>query len=798
LAGDFVHRPIRAIHRFACNPGYIDSQFTLAFIWGWRAMRARVIHIAMLLLLSHVANYGLAAEEHAKRVLILDSFGRRAIPSAAVISALRAELTRLRSEPIDFYEDSLDATRISAPEPEEALVDILTNRLGGSPADLVITVGAPAMRFIASRREQFFNDMPVLAVSFDQRHISPELRTDHMTSVGIQVDPPGLIDGILEVLPDTRNIYVVIGASRTEKFWKNVAQPEFLRFEDRVTFHWWDELPLAEMQKRVASLPPNSVVLYTFLVRDAAGVAVDHDQALADLQQASNSPIFGCYENQLGLGIVGGRLLPVHSLGLRAAQVADRILRGEDAAQISTPPMKSLPPVFDGRELLRWGINESRLPQGSAVLYRPPSLWEAYRWQMLGIGGLVLLQSLLITGLFAQRIRRGRAERALADNEKRLRLITNSLPVLIAYVDQEQRYQFNNQAFQSWFGIDPETVRGRTLWDIKGERFYSQVRPFVERALAGEQVSFAADTVLDDGRRLVVEGIHVPDRDEHGVTRGFYSLVMDVTARNQAQQEAGRLQDELAHAGRVSLMGVLAAALAHELNQPLTAIMSNAQAAQRFLKSPSPNLHEVAEILEDITMDDERASEVIRRLRALVKKEPSEFKLLDVAEMIRGVERLTHKNATMRNMSVALDVDHDLPQIRGDRVQLQQVLLNLLLNAFDATANGGSESQTVAVSARKENSQVVIEVRDHGVGIPDEIYNRLFELFQSSKKQGLGMGLSISKSIVERHNGRLWAENNPDRGATFYLCLPIAQVEAEAHIKDIKYAEPVTNGLRGG
>lgn len=760
-------------------------------------MRARAIYIATLLLLSHFASQGLAAGGHPKRVLILDSFGRRAVPSSVIVSALRAELTRLWSEPIDLYEDSVEATRITEPETDEPLVDLLSNRLERSPADLIITIGAPAMRFVASRREQLFNDMPMMAVSVDEREKSRDLRTDQMAIVETQVDPPQFIDDILGVLPDTRNIYVIIGASRTEKFWKKAAEGDFSQFEDRVSFHWWNELSLAEMQKRIASLPPNSVVLYTFLVRDAAGVAVDHDQALHGLHRASNSPIFGCYENQLSLGIVGGRLLPDRSLGLHAARVAVRILQGEDAGQISTPPMKRLPPVFDGRELQRWGISERRLPPGSTVLFRPPSLWEAYRWQILGIGGLVLLQSLLIAGLFAQRIRRGRAERALANNENKLRLITNSLPVLISYVDQGQRYEFNNQVFHRWFGIDPQAARGHTMWDVLGERIYVLVRPFVERALAGEQVSFAVDTTLDDGRRLVVEGIHVPDRDEQGETRGFYSLLMDVTARNQAQQDAGRLQEELAHAGRVSLMGVLATALAHELNQPLTAIMSNAQAAQRFLKSPSPNLREVAEILEDITLDDERASEVIRRMRALVKKEPVDFRVLDPAELLVGVERLTYKDAAMRNLSVTLDVDSDLPQVCGDRVQLQQVLLNLLLNAFDATESSASESRNVAVRARRERAQTVIEVRDRGVGISDEIFDRLFESFQSTKKQGLGMGLSISKSIVERHGGQLWAENNPDCGATFYLSLPVARDETETIIKETRHVEPVTNGIRG-
>jgi two-component system, LuxR family, sensor kinase FixL len=398
-----------------------------------------------------------------------------------------------------------------------------------------------------------------------------------------------------------------------------------------------------------------------------------------------------------------------------------------------------------------------------------------------------------------ERRRRVHAEHAQADSEQRLLLIADALPVLIAYVDRNQRYQFNNKAFQAWFGIDAPHARGRAMREVVGERLYRIVSPHAEKALAGQQVKFAGAVVLDNGRRLAIEGVHVPDQDERGDTRGFYSLIVDVTERDQARGEARQLRAELAHAGRVSLMGVLAGAMAHELNQPLTAIMSNAQAARRFLDNPAPNLEEVAEILDDIVRDDERASEVIRRLRALVKKDQADVTRLDVVGMVQGVERIVHHDAMLKNIAVAFNLDGHLPQVRGDRVQLQQVLLNLITNAFDSIEGSSSKDRTVTVTARGENRKIVIEVRDTGCGIANEMFETLFEPFKTSKNEGLGIGLSISRSIVEQHGGRLWAENNPTGGATFHVSLPAysAEAAADVNVEDMKYAETACDGVRG-
>ena len=316
---------------------------------------------------------------------------------------------------------------------------------------------------------------------------------------------------------------------------------------------------------------------------------------------------------------------------------------------------------------------------------------------MVAAVALLSVQTLLIAGLLIHRHRRARAELALVQSQRRLHLIADSLPALIAHVDRDQRYQFVNRAYELWFGLGPSQALGRTIREVLGEPLYRNVRPYVERALSGEEVSFTTQLLRQGGEPRAMEATYVPDCEEQGDVRGFYALVLDVTDRNRAQQEARSLLDELAHADRISMMGELAATLAHELNQPMTAIMSNAQAATRFLDRSSPDLDEVREILREIAEEDARAGEVIRRMRTLVKKERASFQPLDLNETVHEVVWLLRNDAMIRKVGIELQLDPDLPAVSGDRIQLQQVVMNLLLNAFDAIGESSTENRTVLV-----------------------------------------------------------------------------------------------------
>jgi len=380
----------------------------------------------------------------------------------------------------------------------------------------------------------------------------------------------------------------------------------------------------------------------------------------------------------------------------------------------------------------------------------------------------------LVTQIFTHALARERAERKLVKSERRLRLIANALPVLIAYVDADLRYRFNNDAYRVWFGVSPEEALGRTIREVAGEGFFQSVRSSVERALSGEHVRCALDVEMAGRQPLSVEAIYVPDVDERADVRGLYVMVIDVTERNLAQQESKRLRDELVHAGRISTMGELAGALAHEINQPLSAIMSNAQAAKRYLATPAPDLEEVKEILNDIVKDDARAGDVIHHLRALLKKTKTELEPLDLNFSFREVMGFLRSDAVIRDVKVFSELDPMLPLVRGDRIQLQQVALNLILNAFEAMNEQPNADRQVLIRTGLKDARVVAAITDKGTGIPIGDAENIFKPFYTSKPQGLGMGLSICRSIINRHHGRLWAENNPDRGATFYFSLPVS------------------------
>ena len=250
-------------------------------------------------------------------------------------------------------------------------------------------------------------------------------------------------------------------------------------------------------------------------------------------------------------------------------------------------------------------------------------------------------------------------------------------------------------------------------------------------------------------------------------------------ARTRGDQEMQRLRQELAHIGRVSAMGELTASLAHELNQPLTAILNNAQVAQHLLAADPVDVVEMREILNDIVADDKRAADVIQRLRRLLRKGDLEYVPLDLNEIVTEVARLVTSDATIRNVSMRLTLAPDLPNVCGDRVQLQQVVLNLVLNGLDALrAPEASERSLVIRTFRDGESAVGVAVQDWGPGIAAKDVGHIFEPLYTTKREGIGMGLAIARTIVGAHGGRLTAENNAGGGATFRFTLPLDKAAA--------------------
>jgi PAS domain S-box-containing protein len=301
-------------------------------------------------------------------------------------------------------------------------------------------------------------------------------------------------------------------------------------------------------------------------------------------------------------------------------------------------------------------------------------------------------------------------------------------------------------------------------------------RQAIRRAIEGNGMYGAEYRVVQSngvmhwiGARGKVEfnGNHVPVR-----VRG---VSIDITERKTAELEAAQHRAELMHLTRVTTLSELSGSLAHELNQPLATILSNVQAAQRFLAQQPPDLAEVRDILTDVVAEDQRAGQVIQRLRALLKRGEEVMLPLFLNDVIKEVIRVINADLIGRGVTVVRDFATDLPQISADRVQLQQVILNLMLNGADAMlANPLGSRRLHLASIQPDETTVRVSVRDEGCGLPPDV-ERLFEPFFTTKPHGLGMGLAICRSIINAHEGRLWAESHPDRGAIFYVELPVIQ-----------------------
>jgi two-component system sensor kinase FixL len=254
---------------------------------------------------------------------------------------------------------------------------------------------------------------------------------------------------------------------------------------------------------------------------------------------------------------------------------------------------------------------------------------------------------------------------------------------------------------------------------------------------------------------------------------------MQLRRRRRAELDRQRSRDELAHVARVSTMGQLASTLAHELSQPLGAILRNCEAAELFLQKNPPDHEEVKAILTDIRQDDQRAGAVIDRMRAMLKRRDLQLEPLGLRELCERVAALAHTELEARRVELHVELPSDLPPVQGDRVQLQQVLLNLLINGAEATNGSPTERQRLVLRARQtDNQHVEVSVSDAGQGIPVDKLTQIFEPFFTTKVTGMGMGLAISQTIVNAHGGRMWAENNPDGGATVRFTVKVTRGEA--------------------
>jgi PAS domain S-box-containing protein len=910
--GLFPERPFDSGVLFAPKNSPISSVLRVF----WSLLNSRLsLRRAFVLMILGLTSFGTAGATH--KVLIVHSFGSPAPPFTTHSIAFETELTEQIGEPVDLDEVSLDNARYAARETEEALVDYLQKRQAHWQPDLVVPIGAPAAIFVAKYRNRLYPETPVLFTGMDKRRLPPDALQKNATFVGQDIDLQGFVRDILQIAPATTNITVIVGASSLEAYWKAAFQKEFEGFTNRVGFTWLNNLSLNQMLEKVQRLPPRSFIFLIQFMRDATGVSYNADDVLRRIHAVADAPVNSIFQNQLGLGVVGGRLYQPELEGVEAAHIAIRILRGEPATNF---PPKIIAPAeaqYDFRELRRWNISEKRLPPGSVVRFRRPNFWGRNRTWIIIITSALAAQGTIIGLLLVNRRRRRRAEKSLRESEERMKLAATAgglrlwewdmiigrfwvmgqrtgrigskdgdaihLKDLLQTVHPDDRAKVDTALMKcleggSDFALIHRglTSDGKTLWIASQGRveFDKNGKPvrmrgvslditrrkeaeeraqesegkflaianstpvlmwstgtdklctfvnqrwldFTGRALEQELGNGWAEVVHSDEVQACMK-VYVESFDarkpftmqyrarrhdgeyrwilDHGVPRydsdrtflGYIGSCVDVTDYKRAQEEAERSRDELAHVTRVATLRELGGSLAHELSQPLTAILTNAQAAVCSLDAGNGNLAQIREILGDIVEEDRRAGEIISRMRAMLKKEHAKMLPQDLNEIIREVLGLMHSELQIRKVRPIIHLAPNLPKVNGDRVRLQQVLINLIVNACDAMATKPPPTRQITIETHDAGGGFVqASVADLGTGFDLQDSREVFEPFRTTKPHGLGLGLPICRSIIESHGGRLWVSNNGYGGAIVRFTV---RVETEVKVPLVSPQRPV-------
>lgn len=578
---------------------------------------------------------------------------------------------------------------------------------------------------------------------------------------------------------------------------------------------------LATLRERVAQQPAGTAFVLGSVLAEPDGRLVTFPMLLSAIGPLARGPIIVVNDVLLGEGVLGGALYRVEELGARAAALALRVLQGTPADTIGEVSLVPTPAV-DARQMKRFGLPLDRVPAGTQVLWQEPSLWESYGTWIIAGTTVFTVQAALIVGLWVERRRRHESQRHLAE---RLRIQALVAEVSSGFANLEDN-RLDAQIVTSLertglavgavacalFVIDrgatpPRAVSRwqRTPASAAGARpaphadddLIAWAWPRLER---GEELLIGPGDPLPmelaphdaDVRRaaIVLLPLRVDQRviaviafwhddapaaDAPAIAdlRTIGEIIATAVIRKRTDIAMREQLETLAHVNRVASLGDLAASLAHELNQPLGAILSNAEVAQALLQQPEPPLPMLREILADVIADDERAGGIIRNMRNMLRRHELESGVTDVNLVTTELRRLVTHDARLRGTALHVDLGDELPLVTIASTQLQQVLLNLVVNAVDAMA-GAQARQAVELRTRALHDGVELEVRDHGPGIPEAALPRLFDPFFTTKPHGLGVGLSITRSIVEAAGGRIEAGNAHDGGAVFRVWLPRA------------------------
>jgi signal transduction histidine kinase len=719
------------------------------------------------------ASFATAAPKPATDILVLYS-NSRLLPANVEIDRGLHEVIENRSDlNVRLFTEFLDEPSFSGAAYEHTVALYLQEKYSARPPSVVVVAGEEGLGFLLRHRAELFEQVPVVHLAVAREVLlANEPLPDGFVGSDAGYDPLGTIRLALRLHPDTRRVIIITGVSEMDRVGAVTLRkriPE-LKLDQEVEFI--EGLSTDDVLKRLAALGEGDVVYTPGYFRDGAGREFAPRESAVLMAAASGAPIYAPYNTFLGTGIVGGRMPSFYEMGRQAALTVNGLLDGIVPAALQIPASSKSFVAVDWRQVVRWGIDPAAVPADAVVHFREPSFWEAHRGQAIAIAGVIVVQALFIAALLIERRHRRRTAAELRESQVQMSLAarTARLSVLTWDISRDAGTHAGTRMPSREAGASriPLHLVLESVHPADRERFERAVWQAVDRE---EELEVEYRSLRPNGE---VQWIVARGRAEQagGTLSG---IATDVTARKNAEQQAEKDRSALTHMSRVSTMGQLSVSIAHQLNQPLAAILGNAEAARKMLGHDVPDIPELKEICDDIIAENKRATEVIRRLGALYRRGELKVAPVNLNELVDETLDLVRTELMSRHVVARTHLAPSPLIVDGGRVQLQQVLLNLVLNAADAMSELAAEQRHLEIATEIDGPNVLLRVVDHGTGIATENLKNVFEAFWSSKPGGIGVGLAICLSIVAAHHGTLTASNNPDGGATFCATWPVRQ-----------------------
>jgi PAS domain S-box-containing protein len=738
----------------------------------------RIRNLLIGILALTLNGWSVGAQEPPRRALLLYPYDNEHPFTQSAGAAIRKRLIEKSPSKIDIYSDFLDINRFAGNADEVRAARYLADKHAREPPEIILPLGTEAYRFASKYRETFAPGVPIVFCCVTPELATAKDRPRDVTGDYGEFDAGKTIALARRLQPKARNLIIVSGSSEIDGHWLAELRKQIGSYENHLNTEYWIGVPYETLLDRASHLPPETIVIFVTVYGDGTGRSFIPALVVEALAKVASAPVYGPSDTYLGRGVVGGYMDSFDLMGAEAADLALEILAGRDPATIDPKLSNNRSFQVDARQLLRWKLPEKNLPADTIVSFKQPTLWEEHRYVVLATVFVILLQATMITALLAQMFARRRAEKSLKESEERWRSVFEMSMVGVALADHNFRFQATNAAFQAMLGRSDEELRGLSPLDICTEEEREPLKLLYEQVRKGTQQSY--ETVQEyrhaGGAPVWVHAYVSRMQSDESKPPLFLATTIDITDRRRAEAASRDALSELARVARLTMMGEMTASIAHEINQPLGAIVTDGSAGLRWLANATPDLEETRACLTRIVKDGHRASQVIGGIRTMLKKGSDTKEALDINELAGDVLTFVRGEIENERIVVRTEFKENLSQVLVDRVQLQQVVLNLVMNGIDAMATLRDRARVLKLRSEQAGpSSVTLTVEDAGTGIDQGIIDRIFEAFFTTKKHGMGMGLSICRSIVVAHGGQLFVSPGDSHGSVFHLELPIYQ-----------------------